>query len=375
MRKLKNPVSAYNRRAEKILGKIRRNCSSLTMCDVFNSLHELLTTDQFGWRDNNLYRYAGTLSNFGYDTMYILPPAFCNQMPTQTTLFLENDSQWITQDSLDALIRLLSLPIFYTCYLNSSHGGHIINRISNLLRSILLCAPHLSYDNAYSVYDKLMHPFTYDHNAILVYDKKDDLLRAADPTHLYMTFFRNKTLPLSETDTLNILQYPCIADAAFKNMNDIFTITDTVLYTIISKSYQNMIYYFKKRIIESTEYVDEYMNSLFTFGDTELLDEYMSRHNIVYTIEHLVHACTLLDVNLVYHIMNNKILPDKDCVDAVLSNAEKLSKFEVYDDTRKMKEAMQAIMVGIVRCNYRLSCDDIAILKKYDIKVCIDECD
>ena len=218
-----------------------------------------------------------------------------------------------TQQFLDAIVRLLSLPIFKIIYSSNSYWTTSAYKdIDLILRNILSVSQNLSYnDDAYRVFDTFM------------YDPCNLSYRQSWCTAL----FKNKTLPLSLTDTLHVLQYPYMSYNAFYYSNDdIFTITDETLCKIAELGYSDMIKYYWKFIIGSTVNVDRYMKVLFAHGDFALLREYMTYHESDYTIGDLEYVCaTSLNVEMVIDIMNNgdKILLNETCIENVFATVDR----------------------------------------------------
>jgi len=128
------------------------------------------------------------------------------------------------------------------------------------------------------------------------------------------------------------------------------------------------------------------MDSMIIFGDMELLQRYINHNAIEYNVAHLMRACATLNIELVHEITNNKVLPNKECVDALLSNLPD-PIIECYNchnakHSAKNKRDIAAqqqkygiirnIMMMCIRCGYHVTGDNIDAMKKHgiDMHVC-----
>ena len=237
-----------------------------------------------------------------------------------------------------------------------------------MLLQILLNMPNLSYDNAYHVYDLFMHMKKYkytikDHR--LSYDTTELYRESRIHTdvHVFLIFFINKEFPLSEEDTMKILQYSRIAEIAIRNIKDVFTITRNTLREMIVKANNCVRFVY-----------DDKMSAAFA-----------------YTPDHLEYACTTLDTDLILRIINEKVLPSEQCVDNVLSHVHRMQVGNITLELDKYKGPMvvrpyhaDLIVVEIIRrrevaqrilsmfvnhCYYQLTTDDAARISEQGIDI------
>jgi len=217
--------------------------------------------------------------------------------------------------------------------------------IVKIFYEILLSSQNLSYDNALQIYA----------DAITQYQTSANI--APIPQHMIIKLVKHKTLPLSEQDTLNIIQYPDIAMPIFNEIKDCFTYTYNVLYEIIIKSryydyqrYTQIIESRRQEISEVTMSTVEYFNVLVNIepyhqgllrayvnnrtrnnmddvrkfihplirNNQELLCIYMQNNALQFTIDDLEFACSELNAMVVQEIVNSNVLPNKKCIESVL---------------------------------------------------------
>jgi len=331
--------------------------TSKYLCDAFCELHEILY---------NIDIYIPSTVDITASAISVL---FLNNINTTIT---DNLNTIMTQQLFDTIIKLLSLPIFAIIakYQLKKHQWitSIPKYISNMLLQILLNMPNLSYDNAYHVYDLFMHMKKYkytikDHR--LSYDTTELYRESRIHTdvHVFLIFFINKEFPLSEEDTMKILQYSRIAEIAIRNIKDVFTITRNTLREMIVKANNCVRFVY-----------DDKMSAAFA-----------------YTPDHLEYACTTLDTDLILRIINEKVLPSEQCVDNVLSHVHRMQVGNITLELDKYKGPMvvrpyhaDLIVVEIIRrrevaqrilsmfvnhCYYQLTTDDAARISEQGIDI------
>jgi len=150
--------------------------------------------------------------------------------------------------------------------------------------------------------------------------------------HIFTKLVQNKVLPLSESDTLHILEYNRIATVIVKEMPNCLTITNTILLTMIEKSYTTIISHYSHHIVNSKSNTNadtnKFITALITYNNLELLRNYAYNHNYAYCISDLEFACDCIPMNLhiIFEIINSGVLPTNKCITTIASKIDPQKK-------------------------------------------------
>jgi len=277
---------------------------------------------------------------------------------------------FVDQPLFDEMTKLCLLDIFISHY----DFQYVRRIISNIFREIL-SASHISYDDAYRIYDKIVSIYEHNYDPVSLQYGNSKIMRTNDRYNdefIFLKLFKNKTLPLSEKNSLKILPYTNIIWTFSPFIEEYLTFTYKVLYEILRKHDINK--YCEQQIcnirISTREYIDalisyaprllqayiknrtnadtrEFMNALVKHGNIDALHTYMHNNSLQYTVDDLGSACRALHEKIVVEIVNSKVLPNDRCIKCI---STVLHREECYHTSRL--EIARNIIAIFIQCGY-----------------------
>jgi len=253
----------------------------------------------------------------------------CNQvLPRQTVLIprilydvlhainmhlMDTWHTFIDQNLFDTMVKLFSLETIMEDY----DFYDVRKIISCIFYEILTLASHISYDDAYQIYNRIANFTGCEYNL----KTSSYIICKTDTGDALLALFKNKKRPLSEQEALNVLRYPNILSSlhlhtAIKNY---FTFSYNVSYEIL-KNHTAIVCHYKQQICDVMSVTREFMDALIKYGDIAMLHIYMRNNSSPYTVDDLESACSTLNGEIITKIINDKVLPNERCISSLLQH-------------------------------------------------------